>query len=755
MDASRLFISKFAISLFVGLVLILGFATSALANDAHYVLPPGQESTLSSLFSFPSIKNIDRQRLSIQVESDSIMVLLPFDDGRPNLTLQLSHPSNACQGQRLTHWCAKFEWYQGKVDLPVQASIIKALETQSDSIRWIALSKPTHKPRENAAPEFEAPREKRFQAAVTDGASLSAAKIGVLVMTSFAWYLFFTFGLYLIVIGFINLPIKDRLAVIYWGLFALIIRTFLVAPVQHHYYADLIPTDWLIEFPSKGAAFPILQSALSFIGLTGSSPVFGLMILAGSLAVPLVYALARRLDFPGATPHLAALLLAISPLHVRLSAGDSPHILLMTVFIAAILVWRQTSVTRSYLGFLFVLSSILIIVQLRPEAIAVSPCLLLFTASWRKWPRSFWLVPPAIVGVGTILAVWIYYDVGAIAVVPSDSGSFRFERAAQILITLLGRGEYLSSTSLGAQYIYDSVLGAWPSVFSGTEMFRDASILQWTPAVLWPFYLIGIVKAFRTKRLWVLPALIIMLRLPAFLKTGLEGTLSGNLIFEARYYIGAYPVQILLVALGLVAVTNKLKERRVPRLVVSILAGMLMISVTGVCLWMYSFGYGFQDEIKAVNGWLPKIEKGARILFWTPSVYDGFSHELSADLSLSRLTMDRPDLIFEIIQPSELDEQLAKSDYYIELLNCRLEPDQYTSRTDEDTGSDRWQFYQVHFSQMYKRCADLREAVGEPIEHAVVRKMAFGAAFGVKPGYEWIYLYPIPNLLKTEMSSGR
>ena len=140
--------------------------------------------------------------------------------------------------------------------------------------------------------------------------------------------------------------------------------------------------------PLYGGGFSALVSP--FVSLLGNQPdhLFGVQLVLGTLAVPMVWGLVRLLthDTPaGKTAPLAAgLFFAMLPGHVWLSTTEVMHIGLVTVELAAALLavaFVSKAITRPGVGLVLALASALatgLALHIRPEAFPF----ILIPASW-------------------------------------------------------------------------------------------------------------------------------------------------------------------------------------------------------------------------------------------------------------------------------------------------------------------------------------------------------------------------------------
>ena len=103
---------------------------------------------------------------------------------------------------------------------------------------------------------------------------------------------------------------------------------------------------------------------------TSDDTVVGASLVLGSLSVPLLGALARRLGFSPRAAFFAALLLALSPLHIRFSPTTGRYTFLIFLLLAGwslLLVWLERGSRLALAGAVLGLT---LAVQCRPEAVA-------------------------------------------------------------------------------------------------------------------------------------------------------------------------------------------------------------------------------------------------------------------------------------------------------------------------------------------------------------------------------------------------
>lgn len=703
-------------------------------GTGRYVFPAGQEEALTRFFNRDDFSWLDRERLQIQIEPEVIRADLHFRDGSPALRVTLRHPESAdCTGSRSEVFCVESAWMGEPGERTRQETILARLLADTPEISW----------RRVGPPEGERVRAQADKEASPTPARLHGVKVLLLWLTGMSLLLVLVLGTRLGVTGFARLERSDRAALVFWGVYAFVIRRYLVAPIQHNAYADLPPGDWATQFPHLGATFPLVQELLIAAGLPGSGPVFALMILIGALSVSLLYLLARRMDLPQPVPHLAALLLAIVPFHVRLSAGDSSHIPLMLLFISAALVFRRVTEEPSRGALMFVAAACLLMIQLRPEAIAVAPVLLLFARRLRGLPLLTWPLM-GLVGAGTILSFQVYAETGGFGHAVIEHPGFMVVGAVkELLFTLLGTGVWISADPWRWQYVTDSLLGAWPAVLTGGEIWRDAHVLQWTPAVLIPLYWLGLLRAIFTRRYLTLVFAIVLLRLPAYITSGLSGFYNGDLYFEARYFISVYPLQLMFVAFGGATLFDVAGRWRIPKALTGSALALFAFSVCGVCLWMYPFTFGYQDEVRGVREMLDDIRPNARVAYMGADAFGVPNYEASADLSQARLRSDRPDLTFFPLRFDAPMKQLEEADYYLDLLLCQIPVGDYRPYYQFIDGTPMWLQLQRDVARMKDTCDAIRTRLGEPLRVFSVRRIAFAGHFSIPPGHALLGLYEV------------
>lgn len=191
---------------------------------------------------------------------------------------------------------------------------------------------------------------------------------------------------------------------------ALVVR-LAVTPGLANWYTEVLPA----EGGASGRFGPgvfVVQRAIRAVLPWTDTTWYGVNLVLGAVAVPLLIALLRNLSLPRIAWVAGGLLLCISPLHVRVSASPSAHVLAAAYLLAGMVAWtsgvRLNRRSLLVLGGLLAACAATVRVDMLPQAALLplwggAAC----RAPWRRLVR-----PTAVFALAwALLAVWMYLDV--------------------------------------------------------------------------------------------------------------------------------------------------------------------------------------------------------------------------------------------------------------------------------------------------------------------------------------------------------
>ncbi|MFV8751190.1 hypothetical protein ACNOYE_11660 [Nannocystaceae bacterium ST9] len=121
-----------------------------------------------------------------------------------------------------------------------------------------------------------------------------------------------------------------------------LLARFAVEPSLGNWYGAFLPAEGWGEL-RFGTSAAIVQACVRAILPWTTTTAFGLFRVIGALAVPLTIVLVRRLGSSLAAAALAAIVIGLAPIPVRLSASSSEHLLAATLALAAWVTWLRTA----------------------------------------------------------------------------------------------------------------------------------------------------------------------------------------------------------------------------------------------------------------------------------------------------------------------------------------------------------------------------------------------------------------------------
>lgn len=404
---------------------------------------------------------------------------------------------------------------------------------------------------------------------------------------------------------------KQRLAVLCLFLFAVAVRIILVEPTMTTIHSDSFAPGKPLEarFGPGGQA---LEALTYLVFGPSSGTIFGLYIIVGSLLIPFTYVFLRRLDHEGSTGVIAALFLAILPLHVILSASDAEHVLVASLFGSAVLGWRRLEGRLpGFASSALTLVSIALLIMVRFDA---------------------FLLPLALV-------IWVFID----------GYEYYKGRLRWVLFFIVWAG----ATALCHQY-YGSImtgnLGPWHPDYLIHMLFfiplfdhGYADNPMWMPTIFIALYYIGIFSLIR--RDW--RRLILLAMLVAFILAPAIAGYFGNNPMRSRYYLQVSPFQMLLAAYGFNTLAKGIRRIIGNRLKPATqTAFLLMLALLLVPIMEWSFFKGhqaFEKEFIFLSRNLKHLPEGCHVII-PRNRYPYCEDTLVVRQSL--VNVDRPDLVW-------------------------------------------------------------------------------------------------------------
>ncbi len=118
---------------------------------------------------------------------------------------------------------------------------------------------------------------------------------------------------------------------------------WIVRPSMANWYAEVVSPQGALPWARFGPGSVVFQQALRAILPWTDTTLFAANAVIGAAAIPLLVALLRERRAGWYTATAAGVVLALMPLHVRISASASDHVLASTLAIAAMLAWTRGS----------------------------------------------------------------------------------------------------------------------------------------------------------------------------------------------------------------------------------------------------------------------------------------------------------------------------------------------------------------------------------------------------------------------------
>ncbi len=433
-------------------------------------------------------------------------------------------------------------------------------------------------------------------------------------------------------------------------LLALVLRLF-VEPSLANWYTIVLPASGAMG-GRFGPGWVVLQRALSIAVPWTDTTLFSANIVIGAFAVALSVGIARERRMPAAAAGALAVLFALAPLHVRISASPSAHVLASTLALAALWLWlraqRLGSKLHAALALLLMAAAVLTRAEIWVQLGAIGLWAALRDPQEQAAGASRRLrFALTFAGAWALLGAFAYFAI----VVPShhpapDTQGMR--RAASQLL---------------AQY--------WDVAFSSPHWVSPLAVLLALPGVVY-------VLVYR----WRLLAGIVLFLVMAFVPLG--RTLQHDGLLGARYFLATLPLFLMLPAYGLHACAQGLVRalRRVPRL-----SGAARLQPTATTLLLLAIGFGdwalsvpayraryaFQDEYDFLRVALARVPDGCTVASVpVRSVHYHRDLDCCLDPDHSPLSLAYPRLRFaRLDKPGDIEGPGCR--YYYESSLCSID----------------------------------------------------------------------------------
>ncbi len=262
----------------------------------------------------------------------------------------------------------------------------------------------------------------------------------------------------------------------------------------------------------------------------------------GILAVPLIYALGKRL-FNRRVGYLAALFLTFSSFAVSYSQEVRPYaLLLVAVMIAYLALWQAYQTRRMYYWVLFslalivaVLSHYFALFMLLPIVLFVGVNQLLHLKESRYWRHT------AFFGLSVVLLIFVLVLIGRLPILYSVGQrfvveSYQVEKYRRPAVEKLNRG---SGPPLDPDYIVEKIVAPLSADKLPTQLLYNA------------FFLVALLSLFRSQLKYRSAILLLLgwLVLPIMLIYAF--LLYRGTFYAARYILYTLPAYLLLIAYGI------------------------------------------------------------------------------------------------------------------------------------------------------------------------------------------------------------
>ncbi len=345
----------------------------------------------------------------------------------------------------------------------------------------------------------------------------------------------------------------------------------LVEPGLANWYTDvLIPPD--APDGRFGAGAEVVQQALSWLGLYSADGWRWANVTFGAAGCAALVACARGLSLSPVAGLTAGLLLAVAPLHVRVSASPSEHVvgalLLLIGFAMCAGAIRRADRWRLLVGTMWLLAATLV----RADSIFQAAALL--AIAWAASPD--WRLRPAVAAIAVLLMSWtavLYVSVVVGSNHPTPGLQGHLDAAADLLSQL--------SVGFSAPH--------WLSPITLVGAALGWCWLLWRRRTLALVWLVALAAVF----------------------IGPGRLLAPDELLGGRYFIAVLGLLGLLAAAGVSALASTLRHARA----IGLSAALVAAGATAwVCVDAYQVRYTFQDEAAFLGDVLDDLEPGCTVV---------------------------------------------------------------------------------------------------------------------------------------------
>lgn len=424
-----------------------------------------------------------------------------------------------------------------------------------------------------------------------------------------------------------------------------------VPPALANWYTIVLPASGGLggRFGAGGLAF---QRALSFVLPWSDTTLFTADAVLGAVAVAVAVGIARERRLPAGAAVVLAVLFALAPLHVRISASPSEHVLASTLTLAALWLWlraeRLDSKLDAALALLLMAAAVLTRVEAWIQIAAIGLWGVLRDPVEEAPPASVrWRYALVFLGAWLLVGAFGYYAI----VLPSHEPGPALDgirRAA---------GELLNQYRVVA--------------FAEPHWISPLAVVLALPGL---FYLLV--------RRWRLLVGIVAFLVLAFVPLG--RTLEHDGLLGGRYFLATLPIFLMLSACGVYACGRGIAWglARVPGLagMTRLEQGVTALLVLGVGLGdlalvapAYRARYTFQDEYDFLRSALARVPDGCTVIgVAVRSPHFRRDLDCCLDVTNSPISLAYPRLHFAALgQPSSVEGPGCR--YYYESAACSID----------------------------------------------------------------------------------
>jgi hypothetical protein len=502
---------------------------------------------------------------------------------------------------------------------------------------------------------------------------------------------------------------RTQAEILWWqaglALFALaLLMRIAVAPSLSNWYTTVLGQNEVARVDRYGSGHIALQVLLRSALPWSDRVLFGANQLLGAAIVPLWLVVLRQRGMALRTAFLAAGLLAVLPLHVRLTNSASEHVLAAFFWLAALATWQAALMTwqaarvtwqaalktrgvaLALLATLLALLTALTRVDTTAPLLAIAAWTLLADRSERPVPLPRRLMATLLWLLVCVLALLFILPIVQVAVVEQG-------------VPMPHKAERL-------QALHDFLPGMRRMLFA---------LPGWIGPLVGVALLVGLLRGLRARPLLTLTAIATFLTIPAVI-----GRSPYDFIMM-RYYLPLLPILTLFAALGLEPLLRR--EWVTPLLLVAIVA-------LGWPAWHVR--YAFQDEYDWLRTQLAQEPQACTVAQIGVGHKREFFHDLDCCLDLPRcpLVAELPRHTFVLTDSvAELQAAPGQCKLYYEGSVCALQPTaDLQARNPQEL---KW---------FKRQCAELRQMPGlMPMAESAVTSFAHTDAFGGKPVHVRLY----------------